>query len=95
MTMSLEDFESAHHPTKRHEGIYARFLLALEPLAPTIFTLQQGQKVKAAQQKLLAQWRGGAASVAVRPVKGGVVRTAIIDGELYVVWYPSDDGGAS
>lgn len=83
--MTLEDFEK--RGSKAHMGKAAKFLLGLEPLTPTVADFSSPSP-STRRGSLNSQWNGTGAAVAVKPVKGGSIRTATIDDDLYVVWYP-------
>jgi hypothetical protein len=89
MTMTLEDFETHYIPrgSRPHYGRAAKFLLDLEPLTPTVAAFPS-PSLKSRRNSLQGQWTGTGANVAVQPVKGGSIRTATVEGDLYVVWYP-------
>lgn len=89
--LTLEEFEKRRATKEPHKGRAAQFLLALKPLTPTIFEMDKSKPANYWQSTLSIQWRGVQGSVAVAPVMGGgAIRTSLIDGELYVVWYPEE-----
>ncbi len=88
-TPTLEEFEAVVSHSTAHQGFYAQFLLGLEASVPTSCD-KKGATIYNRGQMLRQQWTGVAGKLAVRPVKGGAIKTRIIDGTLYVVWYPEE-----
>lgn len=92
--LTLEEFETrrgGRGDRKPHHGKAAKFLLTLEPLTPTVFE-GNASTPQFNASALIIQWAGYGHSVPVQPIRGGDIRTSIIDDKLYVVWYPSDNG---
>jgi len=90
--MTLEDFENnyqQHSPLVA--GKWITLLRAIEPRTPTLIDLN-GSKAGNARASIISAWQGNNAKskTSVRKERGGIIRTTIIDDELWVVWYPEE-----
>ncbi len=88
--MSLEEFE--RHTPGVLKGRRQAMLLALEPLAPTRIERETEAPVANLRSQVMNCWAGrsGGVTHSVRSQKRGTLRTNIVDGELWVCWYPAD-----
>ncbi len=93
--MNLEEFEAQRHEGNRlGTGKWQAWLRELSPLTPTAATIAKSPR--AAQTALMSAWHGRGVNqrTSVQKEKGGVVRSTIIGGNCWVVWYPEDQNGS-
>jgi|TARA_Y100000310_G_scaffold343719_1_gene452708 hypothetical protein len=86
--MDLKEFEAKRNMRGQGgTGVNTLFVRNLLPLTPTLVPLR-GRKPEVARSSIMGAWAGSPNVTPPKTIMGGKLRTSVIDGEVWIVWYP-------